>query len=553
MRRTTTVAVGVLLFCAVVIHLQATTLTVTNTNDSGLGSLRQTLATANDGDTINFAVTGTISLTSGELLVERNVTISGPGAATLTVDGNATSRVFHIGPGKTVSIWGLTLTNGSTDSENGGGMLNDHAILTINSCAVQNSSAQSNRGGGIYNDGSAGSAALTILNSTVSGNYAYSAGGGIYNDAEDGGSATLTIINSTVDGNSSIHGLPFHGGAGGGVYNDSSAGNAALTIRNSIVHGNYTSSAGGGIYNDAANGGSATLTIMNSTIDGNGAAYNDIPVGGGEGGGVYNDAGIGTITNSVVSNNGAGVNEEFPAGSGGGISNRGTMTIIESTIKNNGVFWIGGGIANSGTLTITGSTISGNRAQGSHDGQPYGRAGGIAGTVTLINSTLSDNFAPLGGGGLEGGGVIKNSTISFNSNGGISTNEMEIGNTILDGNTDANIDGTATSLGYNISSDDGGGNLTGPGDQINTAPLIGNLQDNGGPTFTHALLPGSPAIDAGDPSFSPPPVNDQRGCPFDRVFNGRIDIGSLETQPPHRPCLTPRARPTPKPRPTPPQ
>jgi hypothetical protein len=484
MRRITTVAIGVLLFCAGAIQLQAATITVTNTNDSGPNSLRQALANANDGDTINFAVTGTIGLTSGELLVPKSVAISGPGTATLTVDGNAKSRVFHIGPGKTVSIWGLTLTNGSTDSENGGGILNDHAILTINSCAVQNSSAQSNRGGGIYNDGSAGSAALTILNSTVSGNYAYSAGGGIYNDAEDGGSATLTI--------------------------------------------------------------------MNSTIDGNRAAYNDIPVGGGEGGGVYNDAGIGTITNSVVSNNGAGVNEEFPAGSGGGISNRGTMTIIESTIKNNGVFWIGGGIANSGTLTITGSTISGNRAEGEHDGQPFGRAGGVAGTVTFINSTLSDNFAPLGGGGFEGGGIIKNSTISGNGNGGISTNGIEIGNTILDGNTGANIDGTATSLGYNISSDDGGGNLTGPGDQINTAPLIGPLQDNGGPTLTHALLSGSPAINAGDPNFTPPPLYDQRGNPFVRVFNGRIDIGSFELQPPRRATPAPRSRPTPFPRPTPP-
>ena len=132
----------------------------------------------------------------------------------------------------------------------------------------------------------------------------------------------------------------------------------------------------------------------------------------------------------------------------------------------------------------------------------------------LIGSTLSGNYAPLGGGGFEGGGVIKNSTISSNGNGGISTNGIEIGNTILDGNTGANIDGTATSLGYNISSDDGGGNLTGPGDQINTAPLIGPLQDNGGPTLTHALLPGSPAIDAGDPNFSPPPSTDQRGCPF---------------------------------------
>ena len=115
------------------------------------------------------------------MLVVKSVTISGPDILTLTVDGNAMSRMFRIGLGKTVSIWGLTLTNGSTGSENGGGILNDHAILTIDSCAVQNSSAQPNRGGGVYNDGSAGSATLTVLNSTVSGNYAYSAGGGIYN------------------------------------------------------------------------------------------------------------------------------------------------------------------------------------------------------------------------------------------------------------------------------------------------------------------------------------------------------------------------------------
>ena len=67
----------------------------------------------------------------------------------------------------------------------------------------------------------------------------------------------------------------------------------------------------------------------------------------------------------------------------------------------------------------------------------------------------------------------------------------------------------------------------GPGDQINTDPLLGPLQDNGGPTVTHALLPGSPAIDAGDPNFTPPPFYDQRGCPFLRVFNGRVDVGSI--------------------------
>jgi hypothetical protein len=103
-----------------------------------------------------------------------------------------------------------------------------------------------------------------------------------------------------------------------------------------------------------------------------------------------------------------------------------------------------------------------------------------------------------------------------------------------------------TSHGYNISSDNAGGFLSGPGDQINTDPLIGPLQDNGGPTFTHELLPGSPAVNTGDPDFTPPPFYDQRGLPFVRVFNNRIDIGSFEVQPAPRPTPTPRPRPTPQ-------
>ena len=87
-------------------------ITVTNTNDSGPGSLRQAIVDANDGDTINFSVTGTIGLTSGELLVNKSITVSGPGADILAVNGNATYRVFHIAPGKTVSISRLSITNG---------------------------------------------------------------------------------------------------------------------------------------------------------------------------------------------------------------------------------------------------------------------------------------------------------------------------------------------------------------------------------------------------------------------------------------------------------
>ena len=99
----------------------------------------------------------------------------------------------------------------------------------------------------------------------------------------------------------------------------------------------------------------------------------------------------------------------------------------------------------------------------------------------------------------------------------------------------------------------------GPGDQNNTDPLLGPLQDNGGPTFTHELLPGSPAIDAGDPGFAPPPFYDQRGPDFYRVRNNRIEIGSFEVQegpaltPTPSPTVTPTATPTPthSPRPTP--
>src|ERR1043166_4752734 len=103
------------LLCAAVGNVQpvhAATITVTNVNDSGPGSLRQALATASTNDTINFSVTGTITLTTGQLVVSRSVTISGPGADLLAVNGNASSRVFYVSSGLTATISGLTITNG---------------------------------------------------------------------------------------------------------------------------------------------------------------------------------------------------------------------------------------------------------------------------------------------------------------------------------------------------------------------------------------------------------------------------------------------------------
>ena len=163
------------LLCAAIASLQsvhAATITVMNTNDSGAGSLRQALANANDGDTIDFdsSLNGqTITLTSSELLINKSITISGPGANILAVDGNHARRVFHITSGNTVTISGLSITNGNAGSF----------------------------GGGIFNDAtSGGSATLTLSNCTVSGNRAASIGGGICNVAQNG-SATLMVSNCT--------------------------------------------------------------------------------------------------------------------------------------------------------------------------------------------------------------------------------------------------------------------------------------------------------------------------------------------------------------------
>src|SRR4029453_18520303 len=125
---------------------QAATITVTNTNDSDAGSLRQALVDAVDGDTINFdsSLNGqTLTLTSGELLVNKSVTINGPGPNNLTVDGNHASRVFQVSGGVTATIAGLSITNGFVSSNfgAGGGIYNDHAVLTLSDCTISGNSA----------------------------------------------------------------------------------------------------------------------------------------------------------------------------------------------------------------------------------------------------------------------------------------------------------------------------------------------------------------------------------------------------------------------------
>src|SRR5437667_7100777 len=158
------------------------TITVTSTADSGPGTLRAALASAANGDMIDVSgVTGTILLTSGELLVPNSVTICGPGPANLAVDGNAASRVFHISGG-VVTIAGLTITNGWASggfpTNSGGGIYTGSGTLTVSNCVLNGNSAQSG-GGRIFGDHSI----LTVSASTLSGNSAMTdSGGGIFND-----------------------------------------------------------------------------------------------------------------------------------------------------------------------------------------------------------------------------------------------------------------------------------------------------------------------------------------------------------------------------------
>ena len=273
---------------------------------------------------------------------------------------------------------------------------------------------------------------------------------------------------------------------------------------------------GGGIYN---NGGTVTLT--NSTFSANSAN---------SGGGFYNYGGTVTLTNGTFSAN--------SASTGGAIFNfSGTVHIINSTFESNTVTSKGGGIyIRAGIVNITSSAFSGNRATGS------GYGGAIALSITAIlnitDSTLSGNSASITGGGImmeEGTVGITNSTISGNhanwsgGAGGISSQAgtVTLRNTIVANNTGApNCKGAIT---------DGGGNLVWgdtscPG--INADPKLSALADNGGPTQTAALQSGSAAIDAADPANCP--ATDQRGYGRD----GACDIGAYEYNSATTPDLT---------------
>jgi hypothetical protein len=427
--------IGALLLSA--INTPAGTITVTNGNDHGRGSLRQAIVDASSGDTINFApnVT-TVNLSSDELVIDKNLTITGPFAHRVTVQPNPSAfRVFHI-PSRNVTVFisRLTISNGTAVDYHAfpgyGGGINSAGTLTLTDCIISGNDSPSRDGGGLFNDGGT----MSVTRCTISNNFAAghdSLGG------NGGGIATfrgsVTITSSTISGNSgsiSSYCGPVSGG-GGGVYNSGS-----MTISNCTISGNSVKANGfcdygpdpvtvygGGILNYG------NLQITSSTIAHNSASRGNGPSGGG----IYS-SGDTTTDSSIIALNSAPTGPDFTGGvtlqsMGYNIIGNDADAIISSKPTDQ----IGtpaapidpllGPLANNGGLTLTHALQAGSPAidhgdpaAPPQDQRGYGRAGvpdvgafeygGVA--ITLANiSTRS--FVQTGDNVMIGGFIVHGS------------------------------------------------------------------------------------------------------------------------------------------------
>jgi CSLREA domain-containing protein len=433
---------------------------------------------------ISFAsgLTGPITLAKptlggGILRIEKTLTITGPSTG-IVIQRRSTDpafRILRIGSGVSVKLTNLTIRGGKTD-RGGGGIIN-FGTLELTDCTVSDNSAE--QGGGIDNHGP-----LTLLNSSVRRNSADFRGGGVANHSLD----TLTVANTTFANNSAGPGQ-----LGGGIWNLE----GTLVLTNSLV----VSNTGGGISN------AGTATVASTRIaDGGGA-------------GIHNTGRM-TLSLSTVAHN-----------TGGGIVNRdgGTFTVSKSTIVGNSAD-NGGGILNTAasthrpaSITLRNSTVSGNSA--SSFGGGIINASGLANArVNLINTTVTNNSALEG----NGGGIRQ-------SSGELSLINSLVAKNRAPGSPDVRIESGSVLARFNLIGDGAGSGITNTdGNQVGNVPpngspidpKLGPLADNGGPTLTHALLLGSPAIDAA--SSADCPAKDQRGVP--RPQGAACDIGSYERE-----------------------
>lgn len=522
------------------------TLPVTScADDGGAGTLRSVVAGAASGDIVDLSQLGcsTITLQDGQIEVNvDNLTLAGPGRDALTIDAHDASRILlHNGAG-TLTVSGLTLTHGRADAaipsnpagrEASGGCVMSTAatygVITMTDSAVTE---------------------CTAINGTDTGNAAL--GGGIYSK----GPINLTNVIVSNNTASDIRATAGSGIAvGGGIRNNWDP----ITLTDCVVQGNRAEASyfarAGGVYS------MENVVMTNTVVDGNfaGCDTSEVACSFADGGGVVALGYSANIETSLsrISNNTASAMGEV---SGGGIALVGSAIarhITDTQISGNRALSVsgqahGGGVYASGVTRAKRSTVSGNTAD---------VGGGLFvyyGTLFLDDSTVSGNSAVNAGGiynahatgyyGFTGPLWINNSTITANAASGITAtggvgggvvstfqSSIRLQSSIVAGNATPNADPSKADLIDFTGVIVGASNLVGaaqgvalPADTIRDDPLLGPLQDNGGPTLTHALLPGSPAIDAGNNTSNLD--FDQRGEGFARVVGAAADIGAFETQ-----------------------
>lgn len=487
-------SVSVVCLCA---HSQ--TFQVTTTADSGPGSLRDAMtnAIASGGGTITFSnLSGPISILSALPDISGSLTIRGNGPANTAIGGNRTNRIFNVLGGATCSISDLTLQAGippiysSYPVYNGAKAIVNAGALSVSNCLIRDNGSGSSSslllgGGGITSVGSS-----LVLNSVVfSNNAAYGlsftlsasnvmATNCLFIGNMEGDQPPVSVAGDSVFSDTTFTGnqANFGNGEGGGI---NAGGN--LTLLNCNITNNYGDWSSGGIYFNGNN-----LTISNCVVNNNSSSQRY--------GGIYASATNILILNSTISANEAG-----------GMHLGGNTTISGCTISSNrnGSSYFGGGVTASDTLNMTNCTISANT---------------IAGVFCDFGNTRAVNC-----------------TIAFNAIGvdnSVYPSTFYALNTLIANNGSGSSKGflgTLTSQGHNLI-----GNLntnmtivgSTNGNIYGVDPLLGPLQNNGGPTLTHALMKGSPAIDAGASDGAPP--IDQRGVP--RPYGPSVDIGAFESE-----------------------
>jgi hypothetical protein len=528
---------------------------------------------------------GGLALTSSSLL--SNVVSSGEGGGLNNTGGAVLSNTLVLsntapkGGGlynfAVLTATGSLISGNRVNAIGGGGIYNEYGRLYLIDTKVQSnqSPVAASYGGGLYNTGRATLDNSRLLNNTVNG-----AGGGAYTIHP----GTLTLINgSAVNSNKAL------AGNGGGI---EYAGDT-LTLNNSSVMSNTASLDGGGlslesnytativaskiISNSARNGGGVinqgTFILISSTLARNtaknGAGLENLSCdsalltdnniltntiannASGDGGGIWSNCPL-TVNNNLIRGNAAqrdgggifnydtlmlngGSLISNTAQDGGGLANwdPATMTLTAvSLISNTAPDGGGGGVfLNGGTMYIAESAFYGNQAVG---GGALNVSNGI---LTLVNSTLSRNSAAIGG-GLDNYATanLNNVTVAYNTGYGLYAiaGSLRVANTLIAGNSFSDCNGTLNSRGYNLIQNTTNCTITGvtQGNITNTNPLLGPLQNNGGATWTRALLGGSPAINTANPAtpldgllYRCLPI-DQRGQP--RPADGRCDIGAYE-------------------------